>query len=326
MGRNFLSFTVLIGLVISACNQPFDPRDSLDQKLVVFSVLSTDRSQQMVRVERNYMPVDYDALAYTADVSVGGANVTLSSGATTYLLRDTTFPRSDTSRYTSQLHGYVLSSFKPEYGKSYEVRVQSIQYGSAVGAVLIPSKPFLSLDASSYTVLDYPTITPREANILFPVVCGGNAKAYIVRLFVDYDVLKDGEWIAERAEIPVRYKYSGLVDFNYVSYGTLTPTPVNGRTVGVYKNDLYNRKLVELAYQTYFNTKIIFNRVVFQYLQVDPHLYDYYIVTHAYNDPHSTRLDEPSYSNVMQGEGVVGAYTLDSLVHVLPEGFGFNKR
>jgi hypothetical protein len=265
-------------------------------------------------------------MAYTTDISVVGASVSLKSGATTYLLRDTTFPRSDTSRYTSQLHGYVLNSFRPEYGKTYEVKAQSTQYGSVVGSVLVPAKPVLSLDASSYLILDYPIISPREANILFPIICGSNSKATIGRLFVDYDVLKDGEWIAERAEIPVRYKYSGLPDFTYVSYGTLTPTPASARTVGVYKNELYNKKLAELAYQTYFNTKIIFNRVVFQLLQVDPHLYDYYIVTHAYNDPHSTRLDEPSYSNILRGEGVVGAYTLDSLVHILPEGFGFNKR
>jgi hypothetical protein len=309
-----------------ACNQPFDPRGPLDQKLVLFSVLSTDRSQQIVRVERDYMPVDYDALAYTADVSVAGASVALKSGTVTYVLRDTTFPRSDTSRYKSALHGYVLNAFKVDYGKSYQVSVQSAQYGSASGSVLVPSKPLLSLEAASYSVLDNPTSSQKDASILFPIISGNNARAYIARLFIDYDVLKGGEWIEERAEIPVGYKYSGLADFNYVSYGALTPVPINGHAVGAYKNELYSKMLVAIAYQKYVDTKIVFNRVVFQVLEVDPNLYNYYLVTHAYDDPHSIRLDEPAYSNVVRGEGVVGAYTLDSLVHILPEGFGFNKR
>lgn len=314
------------GFLLSACNQPFDPRGPLDQKLVVFSVLSTDRSQQIVRVERDYMPVDFDALAYTTDLSVVGATVSLKSGTATYLLRDTTIPRSDTSRYKSSLHGYVLTSFKPEYGRSYQISVVSAQFGSAVGSALVPGKPLLSLEASSYGVLDNPTSSPREASILFPIICGNNTRAFIGRLYVYYDVLEDGEWIEERAEIPVDYKYSGLTDFKYVTYGSLIPRPTNNRAVGSYKNELYSKMLITLAYQTYFNTKIIFSRVVFELLQVDPNLYGYYLTTHAYNDPHSTRLDEPMYSNVLNGEGVVGAYTLDSLVHILPDGFGFNKR
>jgi hypothetical protein len=129
-----------------------------------------------------------------------------------------------------------------------------------------------------------------------------------------------------RTEIPLDYTYSGLPDFNFLSYGTLTPVPSNNRAVAVYRNKLYTKMLATLAYHKYFDTKIIFNRVVFQLLQIDPHLYDYYIMTHAYNDPHSTRLDEPAYSNILNGEGVVGAYTIDSLVHLLPERFVFNTQ
>ncbi len=280
----------------------------------------------MVRVERDYMPSDFDIPAYTVDNSIAGATVALNSGIATYLLRDTTFPRADTSRYNSQLRGYVLNAFKPEYGKSYRISVQSKQYGSVSATVLVPSKPLLSLEASSYSVLDNPGSSPKEANIAFPIICGNDTRAFIGRLYVYYDVLKDGEWIEERAEIPVDYKYSGLADFRYVSYGSMRPTPTNNRAVGSYKNEFYSKTLIALSYGMYFNTKIIFNRVVFQLLQVDPNLYGYYLTTHAFNDPHSIRLDEPAYSNVVRGEGVVGAYTLDSLVHALPEGFGFNKR
>jgi hypothetical protein len=48
------------------------------------------------------------------------------------------------------------------------------------------------------------------------------------------------------------------------------------------------------------------------------------MTTHTYGDPHSIRLDEPVYSGVTGGVGVMGAYTLDSLVHILPENFAYD--
>ncbi len=39
-----------------------------------------------------------------------------------------------------------------------------------------------------------------------------------------------------------------------------------------------------------------------------------------------TRLDEPLFSNVSGGFGIFGAYTLDSLVHLLPENFRYNNK
>jgi hypothetical protein len=186
-----------------SCNQPFDPRGTQERQLVVFSILSTDRSAQVVRVERDYMPQGFDAMGYTSDNSVPGATVLLKAGNVTYRLRDTTLVRGDTSRYKSPLHGYVVSSFTPEYGKSYEVTVQSDEFGSAYGSVTVPAKPYLTLEPSSSYVLENPVKSLREADILFPITLGANVRGFVARLLVDFDVLKNGEWVAERVEIPV---------------------------------------------------------------------------------------------------------------------------
>ncbi|HTY35812.1 MAG TPA: hypothetical protein VMH23_01810, partial [Bacteroidota bacterium] len=95
--------------------------------------------------------------------------------------------------------------------------------------------------------------------------------------------------------------------------------------VGNHLNSVYSRALIEIAYNKYGNTKIVFNRVVYQLLQADENVYAYYMTMHSYDDPHSTRLDEPFISSVQGGVGLVGAYTLDSLVHILPENFVFDR-
>jgi len=318
-----VSIALLLGF--SCCNQPFDPRGTLDQRLVVFSILSTDRSQQFVRVERSYMPEDYNPLSATSDPAIVGATVTLRTSGGTFRLRDTTYSRADTSRYDVPFTGYVLNSLKADYGKYYTLSVSWAAYSPVTASVQVPYKPSISLEPASYLTLDNPAASDGESRILFPLSMGYNAKGIISRLFVYYDVLKEGEWLEERQEIPVSYRYSGIADLDYVNFGSVTPRTSTGLAIGVYTNELYKKMLAHLAYGTYEGTKIIFNRVVFVVIQLDPNLYDYYVTVHANNDPHSIRLDEPSYSNVARGLGLVGAYTVDSLVHILPEGFTYDK-
>jgi hypothetical protein len=315
---------LLAGLLLS-CNQPFDPRGELDQKPVVFSVLSTDRSVQFVRVERSYMPAGYDALADTSDKSVRNAIVTISDGGVTMRLRDTTLPRNDTSRFKIPMRAYVVTPFRPVYGGSYNVKVEATGVGTASELVIIPSMPLLGVDASSMLIMDYPGSHEKNASILFPIVLGNGAYGYRGRMFVDYEVLKDGEWVEERVEIPTAFASSGSDDYRYLIYPQIAHRTLNNHAVGNHLNGVYSRTLIEVAYNKYGNTRIVFNRVVYQLLQVDQNLYGYYLTTHSYNDPHSTRLDEPVFSGVAGGVGLIGAYTLDSLVHILPENFAFDR-
>ena len=314
------------GGVFSSCNQPFDPRGDLDERPVVFSLLSTDRDVQFVRVERSYMPAGYDPLAYTSDNFVSDAAVTITNSGLTMRLRDTTLLRSDTSRFKGPLRAYVISPLRPLYGSSYAIRVESQQRVVATASVSIPTKPFLSIDLAALAVLDRPTERDSTAEIIFPITLGNGATGYIGRFFVDYEVLKDGEWVAERVEVPTGFAYPGLHDFNYVTYGQLKPRPYMNRTSGLYTNQFYTHVLVDIAFKKYPSAKIIFDRVAFQLLQADQNLYNYSMVTHSYRDPQSIRLDEPNYSNIAGGVGMVGSYTLDSVTHTLPDFFVFNRR
>jgi hypothetical protein len=307
-----------------ACNQPFDPRGELDQKPVVFSVLSTDRSVQFVRVERTYMPAGYDALLDTSDKAIQYAIVTISGSGQTMHLRDTTLQRSDSSRFKGPIRAYIVRPFRPIYGGSYSVKVEANGVGTASESIVVPAKPVVGIDISSIAVIDFPEERQKDVSILFPISLGGGTYGYMGRMFVDYEVLKDGEWITERVEIPMSGSW-GSDDIRYVVYPRLLRKTFNNHAVGMHMNGVYWRTLVNVAYTKYGSTKIVFNRVVYQLLQVDQNLHSYYMTTHSYFDPHSTRLDEPLFSGIVGGVGVVGAYTLDSLVHILPEDFPFNR-
>lgn len=314
-----LSFSLL-----TACNEAFDPRASLDEKMVVFSVLSTDRDVQFVRVQTNYMPPEYDPLSYTSDNVLRDAIVTIRESNKTFRLRDTLLARSDSTRYKFPLRTYYLNSFTPQRGKSYSVIVQSPSYGQASASIIIPDQPRITLSPEMLQVLDRPDRSPQDAPIIFIVQLSSISKGYVGRLLIYYDVLKGSEWVEERVEIPVSSADSSKYSLDIPQYPDLRVSPNTSQIGLIYRNGYY-KGILNKVNEKYKSTRIIFKWATLVLLQADRNLYDYYSIVHASRDPFSIRLDEPMISRVTDGLGLVGAYSLDSLVNILPENFWGNR-
>ncbi len=148
----------MLGALLLACNQSFDPRAPLDQEMVVFSVLSTDRQVQFVRVQQSYMSPTYDATSYTSDNSVTDAIVSIRASNGLYFLTDTLLARTDTSRYKFPLRAFVLNPFIPRWGESYQVIVQSLLYGVATATVVVPGR----FDDSTFGLYGTGTRSPGQ--------------------------------------------------------------------------------------------------------------------------------------------------------------------
>jgi hypothetical protein len=324
--HNAVSMIWIVVLALSGCNESFDPRGDFDHKPVVYAVLSTDRALQFVRVEQSYMPVGYDPLSYASDGFVPNSKVTINSGMLAIQLRDTTVARIDTSRLRFPIRAYVASPFRPVYGSTYVITVEAPELGVVTSSLTMPARPVLSINLASFAVLDRPAEKDSSAEILFPFTLGDGTTGYIGRFFIEFEVLKDGEWVEERAEVATGFTYSGTRSYTWLDYGQLRHRPFTSKGAALYTNQFYSHALVDAAYKRHGSAKIIFDRIVFQLLQIDKNFYNYYLVTHSYSDPHSIRLDEPFYSNMDGGIGMVGAYTIDSVMHVLPEDFVFNRR
>jgi len=99
----------------------------------------------------------YDALVYTTDGFVPEALVTIQESNATHLLRDTTFARSDTSRYKFPLRAYVVNPLAISYGGLYRVTVQSPGFEDASTSVIVPRRPALSMPPVSIRLCSRPT-------------------------------------------------------------------------------------------------------------------------------------------------------------------------
>lgn len=328
LSARVLSVTILLPIctcVVStlSCNEPFEPRAPLESKLVVFSILSTDRNDQVVRVERTYMPSGYDAMSYTIDGFVPGALVTIRESNNTHTLRDTTFARPDTSRYDFPLRAYFVRPLSIEYGKAYQVNVRSPQFAEATASVVVPAKPMMSMTPLSSAVMQSPSSQEDSAEIVFTNTLGVGGKGWIGRLLVCFSVFKNGTWVEGRIEVP--FYFINPRPFLNIRYGELTPSGFNNRSASVYLNIEYRATFIKVLYEMYPNTSVTFPRVVYELVQVDENLYNYFMVMHSGKDAFSVRVDEPLYTNLTGGVGIVGAYTVDSLVQVLPRDFVFNR-
>jgi hypothetical protein len=317
---------MLLGFL--SCDQPFDPKAGLDQQMVLYGLLSNDREAQYVRVEQNYMPQGADPNQDTSNTALPDVIVTLKESARLYRFRDTVLSRPDTSRYRSPMQMYVLSPFIPEHGKAYNVLAQSRSLGMAYASVVIPTAPTLDIAVSASGILQNPiSHGPREL-VQFSAQLSSLAKGYIARLYLYYDVLKGSEWVEERIELPLGTWKTDPNNFglDMLYYPQMTASPATGLIGANFTNGFLQSIIKQLTTVQYLNNKIVYKWAVFAVLQADQNLFDYYTSIQEYRDPRSIRLDEPTYSKVNGGLGFAGAYTLDSLLVVLPENFPGNRQ
>lgn len=324
MPRSVAFRVICLSFLFASCKDSFDPRAALDQKMVVFSVLSTDRDIQYVRVQTDYMPPGFDPLSYTSDSFLSDAQVSLKDSSKTYLFRDTIVARSDSGRYSFPLRAFYLGRFTPQRGKSYNLVVQSPSLGKAYATVIIPGKPRITITAEVVQIIDRPDRYVQNVPIIFIVQLSTLSKGYVARFLLYYDVLKGTEWVEERVEIPISSADSSNYSLDIPKYPDLAVSPNTSQIGLVYRNGYY-KGILNILNERYKNTRIIFKWATLVVLQTDKNLYDYYSVTHASRDPFSMRLDEPTVSKISGGLGMIGAYSLDSLVDILPENFWGNR-
>jgi hypothetical protein len=299
-------------LLALACNQPFDPRGPVDTHLVMFSVLSTDRNTQFVSVTAPFLPSSYGTSElYSTDVSVSDAIVTISGPGENYRLRDTILQRPGTSQFTSPLRLYAANLFTPRYGTKYVLFVDSKSHGVASTSVVFPDKPTLYMTPAAYWRFIDPYQYNSDSLFEFSIKLSPVAKGYIARLFIDFDVLNGAQWERIRIQMP-----SSVGDSTYSllfpRYPGLSECTTSDAFLVTWKIG-YLKSIFKDVSQRYI--AISYKEVVLEVLQAESNLYSYCLASRVDRDPRSIRLDQPLYPKISGGSyGVVGGYTLDSLV------------
>ena len=337
-----------MSLIALSCDHSFNPTGPTDIRLIVFSILSTDRSAQFVRVSAPHAADDPNS-SFIADSGVTDASVILRqfhekkgyqiSYDPGRIFRDTVLWRPTGNQAGSPVYLYGLAPFTPEPGGMYILTVSSPSHGSASATVFMPPTPTLVFHGS-YLILSNPLAANRDVPIQFSVRLSGylptnstgqpaGPQGYVPRLYVDYDVQKDGAWVSERAEVPISSADTANCTLDSPVYPKMQRWTSDDFLVG-FKNGYLKSVISDIANVRYATNKLMFKRVVFMFLEADANLYGYYASAHLEDDPRSIRLDTPLFPRMSgggsYGRGVLGGYTLDSLYRDLPADFGLNHK
>lgn len=314
---------VLLAFLVGACDQSFDPRGPFEARPVVYSILSNDRSQQYVRLYSTYNPPTLNPQDVTHDTQLTGALVQVEEGAVVIPFRDTSLARPDTSRYRDSLHLYLAAPFIPQPGKTYRLSIRVAPFGRITATVTLPSSASLSL-TSGYSTVTSPGTSDPNRLISVVTTFSSITKGFVLRMLVEYEVEQNSTIRVEQVEVPTTFRQSGF-DLASAVYPSLSRVLARGSRID-FLVGAYRAVLNHLILERYPASPITFRRVVFQLVQVEPALYDYYSITNGFQDPFSIRLDQPLRTNIEGGYGVFGGYTLDSLVFSLPAQFEYNRR
>jgi hypothetical protein len=308
---------VVIALpLFASCNDSFSPKAPFHQQLVVYSVLSTDRDIQFVRVYTNYDVSGFDPFQNKLDTPVSGAQVVITGPHGSYILKDTLLPRLDTSRYKSPIAAYA-GRWRAERGQTYTLTVNAPGIGSTTATVTTPG-PSQTIYWVNGAMLDHPDTYQVMDYVGASTRFWQSTKAFTSQMVIEYVFLNAGEWKEESIEVPI----AASTNFSYVVYPSVYK--VQTYAWGVYYKDAYVKTLNRGA-KLHAGSKLIFNRIVLRFLQLDQNWYDYYGTLREIQDPFSIRLDEPDFTNLSNAYGLFGACAGDSIQHQYPDEFPYNQ-
>jgi len=318
MKQMFGTGAIVFIMFACGCDDSFSPNADLVNKVVVFGVLTPNASIQFVRVHPIVSPEESNP----RNDSVSGTVVRVSKGGSLTIFRDTLLIVVKSVGDTVKIPAFVTYELSIERGARYALSVVSPSYSEVSAIVSVPSRGVLSTLGN--LILQSPWDYNMDLDIIVSMTLSPDTKGFFVRFFLNYEVLRNGTWASESVEVPIKLQDSnGLANINgvYPSLGVRTtsrsPTGFAVERKG-YMNSEY-RKVLTLIYAEYGSQNIRMKKAVFQLIQVEDNLFNYYFVANNFADKFSIRIDQPEFTNINGGFGVFGAFTFDSLVVNLPE-------
>lgn len=294
-----ISAIILVVLFfIMGCSEKFTPNGPYQQSLVVYSLINISADTQFVKVYSTLDPAVHSVNELKSVNEVIGATVSLLRDSTEYVFHDTV-QAVEENGIIRNVHSYVHYAADIQTNKKYHLTVRSNGYPEASASVTtFPEGHIITINTQLFT----------NPNIGKDIECefyfGKGSYAFLVRLLLEYERRENNAWIQEYREVPMYY----LNDEPVLPHLEIV-NPI-GKIKKTYSIALYNETLAKIKSNR--NDTIRFTSAVFEFQQFDENLYAYFSIANNFPGGSSIRLDEPDYTNVTNGFGIVGVLSKKS--------------
>ncbi len=302
-------------VILLGCSEDFNPNGEYRQRLIVYGVMDGSSQNQMIRVYSTYSPDQYDPLKPAPNAEVTNASVSITEGNISYVFHDTLITVNGTSGSRS-IRVFVNNAFQPKEGKMYILRAAAPGYDTVSSSFL---GVFPGEVITNSSLLSKPG---TEKFIPIRVATGLNSLAYLVTITLEYRVGNDTTIRRKEAPMAVTKNSDGIVTkkfFPTLAYRNGSAVATTQFETVSFETAAYLSAVSEIKSE--FGSSVTFLRAVVTLKQFDTNLYTYYSITNSFGGSASLRLDEPDYTNVTNGFGVVGMMTQQDRLYGLPSDF-----
>jgi len=303
-------------ILFSNCQQTFEPKGVYTPMLVVDGILDERQQDLIVRVSHTYNPPGYDPTEYRVGLSIPGARVTLDGGSLgSWALAETTLSVSDIHGNTS-MSAYVLRNADLEGMRRYTLTVEAAGYQSVSASTVMPKIGGIGIEAA---LSEDSTLVNTGYIIYYTPQRDPSTKGVLARLWIRYlapDPDHAEVMTPDSLEVPSSTQvFSGI---NTPVYPRLDRVGADAVQRASFTLDAAQYALEKLKGSRPNPGSIQVKGLAFHLILLDRPAYDYYLITHGFNDPLSVRTDQPDYSNVQGGLGFFGAVAAGDVAIRLP--------
>ena len=304
---------LLISAIVISCEDSVDPKAEFREEYVLNCIINLDTNYQVATISRTFDVSGYDPYTNTIDPFISDAVVKIYYDNLVYTMKDTSMPRQDTSRYKTPMHFYYLNNFKPNTSRPIEVEAELSNGSVLTGNAQVYSLSGLYLSSSiAGTTID-PSLITNEVNFLEFV--WGDYYSKPLKADVNYS-----------PELVILYSYesNGIIEklekkvARIIVHGDRDAYPIypeantkdNSMT---FSYEAFEKAMTELSDGDPHKENYKIEGVLFRLLIMDKNLAAYYSAQKTFLDEFSVRVNQPDFSNVQSGLGLVGSYSIKKM-------------
>jgi hypothetical protein len=291
MKKTINIFIIMIILFIYGCKKDdFDPVKNYEDKMVIMGILNNNSNIQFIKIQKTYE----EQTTNGSEKTLKNLKVQVIENASAiYTFRDTIIP--GVTNYAV----YYNKDLKIQPGLGYSLEIDDEKYQLVCATAIAP----------------YPNYSITYKNNLVVLILNSGSLfaeynyTYEYHIYYEYLQKTNNEWLYKRMEVPIQINISDKTGDTTVIYPTqpkekiLTIDSIKvpysnfAYTVSKINDAAGGDSIKSLSRFVYFTT-------------VETNLYGY--LFKGFTDKYSIRLDQPDWSNVLNGEGVFGIICTDS--------------
>ena len=300
--KNKYYFFLLILLLAFGCDDTFSPHGEYEKRLVVFSVLDNRLDNQIIKLQSSFEFQN----SSLEEKRISNLTATISDGVNVYQCHDTTM-FSDNYTYL------VSSNFILRRGMGYTINIKGDDVPDINSKAKVPE--------SQYIFISY-----RDDQVQLSHSKPRGVKGFLIKYYVNFVIVENNQILNEQSvEMPV-----DIIETEDGSK-TILYSSLNKNSNHVYRLGYIATELAKYA-PSNPDQKLLIKDCAVILFSLEDNVYNYLSTVNGFNDPVSVRLDIPNYANILNGHGIFGAITKDSVTQSIPNyiisalGFGiFNS-